>query len=359
MTGAAATALHVGPLPRTIPLAIVTPRLRLRYPAERDADPLHAYFGDEASVRFTTGRAFSAAETWRTVAGVAGHWALRGYGPYVIEQRAAASDGAAGAATNAAARSAPAPEVLGLCGLWYPGDWPEPEIKWALVPTARGQGIASEAARAVLAMARAHRPDLAPISLIRAANAPSIMLARALSATFEREMPFRGDVAHVYRHAQPRPVTIRSARPADATALADLHLRSRRAHVPAPIVHGDADVHRFFAQELLPRGGTWVAEDAGRVMGYVSVSTEHAAADGRVIGWIDHLYVEPDRVGAGIGSALMAVALRQTPRSLRLYTFTANAGARRFYERLGFVPIAFGDGSGNEERTPDVLYELQ
>lgn len=347
MTIAPARAPALGPLPRAIPLAITTPRLILRYPTERDATPLHAYFGDEASVRYTTGRAFTEAETWRTVAGVAGHWALRGYGPYVIQQRSA--DGMADAQGTDGA-------VLGLCGLWYPGDWPEAEIKWALVPAARGQRIASEAARAVLAMARAHRPDLRPISLIRAANAPSIALARALGATFEREMPFRGDVAHVYRHAAP-PVAIRPAQPADAAAVADIHLRSRRTHVTcAPIAHDDADVHRYVAQELLPRGATWVAHDAQRLLGYVSVST--ADDNGRAIGWVDHLYLDPDRVGAGIGSALMAVALRHTPRPLRLYTFAANAGARRFYERLGFVAIAFGDGSGNEERTPDVLYEL-
>jgi hypothetical protein len=44
---------------------------------------------------------------------------------------------------------------------------------------------------------------------------------------------------------------------------------------------------------------------------------------------------------------------------IRLYTFQANAGARRFYERHGFVPIEFTDGQANEERCPDVLYELR
>ena len=32
------------------------------------------------------------------------------------------------------------------------------------------------------------------------------------------------------------------------------------------------------------------------------------------------------------------------------------ADARRFYERNGFVAEAFGDGTGNEERQPDVRY---
>jgi RimJ/RimL family protein N-acetyltransferase len=334
---------HIGPLPRRVPLSIATPRLRLRFPRADDAGPLHAYFGDADSVRYTTGRAFSEAETWRAVAGIAGHWALRGDGPYVIERRDDC-------------------RVLGVCGIWFPGDWPEPEIKWALVPAARGQGIAREAAAAVLAMARVHVPALRPISLIRRGNAPSMALASAIGAIHERDLPFRGDVAHVYRHAAAAPVSIRAARREDAPTLAALHLASRRAHLAfAPIVHEEADVRRHFAEDVLPRNGTWVAEDRGEVIGYVSVAATpltSGASIGRAVGWIEQLYVAPARVSAGVGTALMAQALRQMPRPLRLYTFAANTGARRFYERLGFAPIAFSDGSGNQERCPDVLYEL-
>jgi hypothetical protein len=42
---------------------------------------------------------------------------------------------------------------------------------------------------------------------------------------------------------------------------------------------------------------------------------------------------------------------------VRLYVFQANIRARQFYERHGFSAIDFGDGSLNEERCPDVLYE--
>jgi hypothetical protein len=42
---------------------------------------------------------------------------------------------------------------------------------------------------------------------------------------------------------------------------------------------------------------------------------------------------------------------------LRLYTFQCNQGARRFYERHGFIAVAFGDGSSNEEGEPDIRYE--
>jgi hypothetical protein len=36
--------------------------------------------------------------------------------------------------------------------------------------------------------------------------------------------------------------------------------------------------------------------------------------------------------------------------------FQANAGARRFYLRHGFVEAGRTDGRGNEERAPDILY---
>lgn len=324
-----------GPLPRTIPLSIATPRLVLRFPAESDAAALQAYFGDEESVRYTTRRAFTEAETWRAVAGMAGHWAFRGYGPYVVVDRKSG-------------------DVLGVCGPWFPNDWPEPEIKWSLVPAARGRGIAREAGCAVLAMLHAHL-GWRPISLIAADNAPSIALARALGAQFEREMDFRSAVAHIYRHAAPPAHEIRRATAADAAAIADVLVASRKTHVAfAPLVRDEAHVHRWIANDVLPRGRTWVALHAGRVAAVLALSNDEAG-----IHWIDQLYVAPSLVGQGLGASLVAVALREGGRPLRLYTFAQNAGARRFYERYGFVPIAFGDGSGNEEGCPDVLYELK
>jgi GNAT superfamily N-acetyltransferase len=75
------------------------------------------------------------------------------------------------------------------------------------------------------------------------------------------------------------------------------------------------------------------------------------------VGWIEQLYLAPAAVGQGLGSRLLALALAELPGPVRLWTFQANTGARRFYERQGFSAIEFGDGSGNEEGCPDVLYE--
>ena len=49
--------------------------------------------------------------------------------------------------------------------------------------------------------------------------------------------------------------------------------------------------------------------------------------------------------------------MARRPDGLSLYTFQVNDGARRFYERHGFVVAALGDGSDNEEGQPDIRYE--
>ena len=78
--------------------------------------------------------------------------------------------------------------------------------------------------------------------------------------------------------------------------------------------------------------------------------------------WLNQLYVTPSEQNNGIGSTLLRAVktahksvMANTP--LQLWTFQANAGARRFYERHSFVAVEFTDGSGNEEREPDVRYE--
>lgn len=75
------------------------------------------------------------------------------------------------------------------------------------------------------------------------------------------------------------------------------------------------------------------------------------------LGWIDQLYVAPAFTGRGIGSLLLAQAKAELGPPLRLYTFQANMGARRFYKRHEFEPVEFSDGQNNEEKCPDVLYQ--
>ncbi len=164
-----------------VPEEIETERLLLRQFKEEDWTDLHHYYSSEDATRYTTGRAFSEGETWRTLSGMIGHWQLRGYGPYALEEKSSGT-------------------VIGVAGFWYPNDWPSPEIKWALAPAYWGKGFASEAARAVQKVGLEYLPDLSLISFICKDNEASIRLAIAVGATFEKEMPFRGGIWHVYRH---------------------------------------------------------------------------------------------------------------------------------------------------------------
>jgi GNAT superfamily N-acetyltransferase len=94
-----------------------------------------------------------------------------------------------------------------------------------------------------------------------------------------------------------------------------------------------------------------VAEHDGRVIGVIATKRDEAAS------WITQMAVDPSTVGRGVGSALLAHATRNLVPPLRLYAFQANSGARRFYERHGFVAVRCGDGQDNQEHCPDVLYE--
>jgi GNAT superfamily N-acetyltransferase len=143
---------------------------------------------------------------------------------------------------------------------------------------------------------------------------------------------------------------VRRGSPADAPAAAEVWLRSRKAAmpaIPAP-VHTDDEVRRHFRTTIIMERELWVAVDdiSADVIGLLVL----AGAD------VDQLYVDPAWWGRGIGSQLLEQAKRLRPNGLWLWTFQANTGARRFYERHGFVAVDATDGSGNEERTPDVRY---
>ncbi len=115
------------------------------------------------------------------MASMAGHWLLRGYGPYAIEEKATGI-------------------VLGAAGLWYPNDWPESEIKWMLTRRYWGHGFAREAVGAIHLMAQEYLSKVSLISFINSENTRSIKLALAMDAKLEKEVEFRGGQWHIYRY---------------------------------------------------------------------------------------------------------------------------------------------------------------
>jgi GNAT superfamily N-acetyltransferase len=141
---------------------------------------------------------------------------------------------------------------------------------------------------------------------------------------------------------------IRAAEARDAGDIAEVHTVAMREAMPyLPHLHTDEETRGWVAEVVLPRQEVWVAEAGGRVVGVTSLEAD----------MVQQLYILPGYQGIGIGSALLSLAKARRPDGLRLYAFQRNSRARAFYERRGFVAIAFGDGSGNEEGEPDVLYE--
>jgi len=147
--------------------------------------------------------------------------------------------------------------------------------------------------------------------------------------------------------------TLRAAVSTDAERIAAVLLASHAAFLPfARLAHTDEEVRAWVREVLLPSEAVTVAVVNGQVIGVLAVAQRGG------VSWLTQLYLHPAHVAQGIGSKLLAHALATALPPIRLYTFQQNIGARRFYERNGFVAIELTDGGANEERCPDVLYEL-
>jgi putative acetyltransferase len=87
-----------------------------------------------------------------------------------------------------------------------------------------------------------------------------------------------------------------------------------------------AQERRNIAELYMPRAETWVWDEAGRVLGFISLM-------GNEVGGI---FVHADHQRKGIGQALMDQA-RSLRGTLELEVFEANPIGRAFYERYGFA----------------------
>jgi GNAT superfamily N-acetyltransferase len=144
-------------------------------------------------------------------------------------------------------------------------------------------------------------------------------------------------------------IILRRARMADAPAIAELYIASRRgAAAYMPTVHTDDEIRGWVSSYLVPRLEVWVAESRGRIAGFIALEGEDM---------LDQLFVVPAMQRTGVGDRLLILAKQLRPARLRLYTFERNTPARHFYEARGFVAVDFNDGSRNEENEPDVLYQ--
>jgi GNAT superfamily N-acetyltransferase len=139
---------------------------------------------------------------------------------------------------------------------------------------------------------------------------------------------------------------IRRARAEDVDAIARLYERSYATLTFLPTLHTLEEYLGWFGARVA-EDEVWVYDENGAVLGFASLEWDR----------FGYLYVEPEAIGRGIGTALFEHAKTRRPDGFTFWVFQRNERARRFYERLGARPVRFTDGAGNEERTPDVQYE--
>ena len=140
---------------------------------------------------------------------------------------------------------------------------------------------------------------------------------------------------------------IRPVEPGDAEGVGDVFLAALAGMTYLPELYTEAETRTFIRDGLLPNNEVWVAEQGGRVLGFVGLGEDV----------LRHLWVEPEAQNRGVGTALLALAKERRPGGLRLSVFQKNLGARRLYERHGFTLTELTDGRDNEEREPDARYE--
>lgn len=146
-------------------ISIETERLLLRPVAVEDLDEVVRLHEDPEVARFMGSPDREWLVEW--VEGSDREWAELGYGRMVVLDR----DGG---------------EFLGRTGLKRWPQFEETEVGWALRPEARGRGLATEAARAVLEWSERFQLPYVT-AMIRPDNAPSLAVAERLGLSPMRE----------------------------------------------------------------------------------------------------------------------------------------------------------------------------
>ncbi|WP_374675345.1 GNAT family N-acetyltransferase [Ideonella sp.] len=320
-----------------------THRLRARRLVAADAEAMHRVYGDADAMRWVgDGEPLDrpACEHWVQV--THRNYATRGYGMFTLTDRHGGA-------------------VLGFCGLVHPGGQVEAELKYALAREAWGQGLATEAAAAMLCTG--HR--LFGLAHIIATVAPAhVASQRVLLKAGMRFGAFRpgegSDAAQCFDWwpdgAAPATVRERPAGPMTACTVTT-------ADPLGDDAQGLLAALSATLQQITGSPGTAsfdVADVAQPGAAFVLART----ADGRAVGCgalrplqpgvaeLKRMYAAPGTQGVGtqVLAALEAQAPRLGHRELWLETRRVNARAVAFYLRHGYAVIPnYGRYAGRAE----------
>ncbi|HET9952075.1 MAG TPA: GNAT family N-acetyltransferase [Candidatus Eisenbacteria bacterium] len=157
-----------------------TERLVLRMFREGDFEAFARIGADPDVARYLgNGLPLTRQEAWRSLAAHLGHWTLRGYGMFAIEEKATG-------------------EFVGRAGFFNPEGWPGFELGWTLARERWGRGYATEAARRLLDHAFAEMGRDHVISVIQPENAASIRVAERIGERLERTTELSGREVLIY-----------------------------------------------------------------------------------------------------------------------------------------------------------------
>ncbi|YAF94270.1 MAG: GNAT family N-acetyltransferase [Nodularia sp. CChRGM 3473] len=159
---------------------IDTPRLILRGFCAADFDAYAEMCGDPEVMRYIgMGKPLSREDAWRNMSMIIGHWQLRGYGMWGVEERQSG-------------------EMIGRIGCWQPEGWPGFEIGWSLQRVDWGRGLATEGAKAAIDYAFQELKQSHVISLIRPENVASIRVAQKLGEKLQGTTEILGKEVVIY-----------------------------------------------------------------------------------------------------------------------------------------------------------------
>jgi RimJ/RimL family protein N-acetyltransferase len=153
---------------------LTTERLVLTGHTLEDFDESAAMWADPVVTRHIGGRPFTGEEVWARLMRYAGHWALKGYGYWLVREREGG-------------------RFVGEVGF---ADWRReldppfdgaPEAGWVLAPWSHGQGFGGQAVAAISAWGDAHFAGARTVCMIDPENQASLRLAaRAGYAEYAR-----------------------------------------------------------------------------------------------------------------------------------------------------------------------------
>jgi RimJ/RimL family protein N-acetyltransferase len=151
----------------------------MRGPRDEDLDAWAAFHADFEVMRWLgRERALDREEAWRELSYLVGHWHLRGFGQWMLEERSSG-------------------ELVGRAGLYFPEGWPGLEVGWTLARPHWGNGYATEAGRASLEWGFDQLGAGHLICLIAPGNERSRAVAERLGMTDEGRTRVRGHLVHI------------------------------------------------------------------------------------------------------------------------------------------------------------------